>query len=224
MPRFSRGESLPPERSCSTNMTHRPWVVGLTGGIGSGKSTVADLFVGHGAALVDTDAIAHALTAPGGAAMPALLDTFGPAVAAATGALDRAAMRARAFADPAARRQLEAILHPLIRQQAEERCQAATAPYVVLAVPLLVETGGWEKACQRILVVDCPVEIQIARVMARNTLSDDEVRRVLAAQASREARRAVADDLIDNHGRIEDLFPQVDALHARYLALAGLAT
>ena len=196
------------------------FVVGLTGGIGSGKSTVADAFVELGAALVDTDAIAHELTAPGGAAMPALIAAFGPAIADPSGALDRAAMRRLAFADPGVRQHLEGILHPMIRQLSDARCRAASAPYVILAVPLLVESGSYRERCQRILVVDCPESLQIARVMARNGISEAEVRAILAAQASREARLAIADDVVVNDGERTILYRAVADLHAKYLTLA----
>ncbi len=197
------------------------YVVGLTGGIGSGKSTVADLFVARGVPLVDTDAIAHELTAPGGAAMPALLDAFGPAIADAAGALDRAAMRRLAFADPLARSRLEGILHPQIRSLSAQRCLAAAAPYVILAVPLLVESGSYRERCQRILVVDCPESLQIERVMARSGLSVEEARAILAAQASREQRLAIADDVLVNDGERTILYPQVAALHLKYLQMAA---
>jgi len=197
------------------------YVVGLTGGIGSGKSTVADLFVAQGAPLVDTDAIAHELTAAGGAAMPALRDAFGPAIADAAGALDRAAMRRLAFADPLARSRLEAILHPLIRDLSAQRCRAAAAPYVILAVPLLVESGSYRERCQRILVVDCPESLQIERVMARSGLSAEEARAILAAQASREQRLAIADDVLINDGERTILYPQVATLHLKYLQMAA---
>jgi len=197
------------------------YVVGLTGGIGSGKSTVAELFVKNGAGLVDTDAIAHELTLAGGGAMPALLASFGPTVANDEGALDRAAMRQRVFADPAARAQLEAILHPLIRQLAAERCRAATAPYVILAVPLLVESGEYRQRCQRIAVVDCPESRQIERVMARNGLSVDQVKAIMAAQATRQQRLAVADDVVVNDADLASLAEQVDALHRKYLQLSA---
>lgn len=203
------------------NVAAVPYVVALTGGIGSGKSTVAELFVAQGAALVDTDAIAHRLTAPGGAAMPALIAAFGASIATPEGALDRAAMRRLAFADPNARARLEAILHPLIRAAATAECAEADAPYVILAVPLLVETGNWRERCDRVLVVDCAPAIQIARVMARNALAEDEVRRILAAQASREQRLAVADDVIANDGGREALPAAVAALHQRYLLAAA---
>ncbi|PKO87847.1 MAG: dephospho-CoA kinase [Betaproteobacteria bacterium HGW-Betaproteobacteria-12] len=195
------------------------YVVGLTGGIGSGKSRVAELFVERGAALVDTDAIAHELTGPGGGAMPALQAEFGATVVDAQGGLDRAAMRQLVFADPARRRRLEAILHPLIRQLAGERCRAAAAPYVILAVPLLVESGSYRQRCQRILVVDCPEELQIARVLARNGLTADQVRAIMAAQASREQRLAAADDVIVNDADFASLAERVEELHQKYLRL-----
>lgn len=193
------------------------YVVGLTGGIGSGKSAVADLFATHGVEVVDTDAIAHELTAPGGEAMPALRTAFGDAVVRGDGGLDRAAMRQIVFADPAQRSRLEGILHPLIRQVSAARCAAAKSPYVILAVPLLVESGTYRERCNRILVVDCDENLQVARVMARSQLSEAEVRRIMAAQASRAQRLAVADDVIANNDGLAALAPQVAEMHARYL-------
>ncbi|MCL2524335.1 MAG: dephospho-CoA kinase [Betaproteobacteria bacterium] len=198
-------------------------VVCLTGGIGSGKSRIADLFVERGAALVDTDAIARELTGPGGAAMPALLAEFGEEAADASGALDRAAMRRLAFADPERRRRLESILHPLIREEAARRCAAATAPYVILAVPLLVESGGYRDRCRRILVVDCPEATQIARVMVRDGCDEAAVRAIMATQATRAERLATADDVIVNDGDFSALAAQVDALHRQYLQLSATA-
>jgi dephospho-CoA kinase len=195
------------------------FIVGLTGGIGSGKSTVANLFVAQGAELIDTDRIAHELTGPGGAAMPAIIAAFGPDIADARGALNRAVMRQRVFADATERTRLEAILHPLIRQIALSRCQAADTPYVILAVPLLLEAGTYP--CDRILVVDCPEPLQIQRLMARNQLDETAVRAILAAQASRQARLAIADDVICNDGSTADLAPAVEKLHRNYLAQAG---
>lgn len=196
------------------------FVIGLTGGIGSGKSSVADLFAKRGAGLVDTDALAHALTAPQGAAIEPLRDLFGPDFITSRGALDRARMRALVFADPTARARLEAVLHPLIRAQAQCEVSVCRAPYVILAVPLLIESGNWHERCQRVLVVDCPVALQRARVMARSGLPAEEVDRIIAAQATREMRLAVADDVIDNSGDAGALVPQVDRLHALYMALA----
>lgn len=197
------------------------FVVGLTGGIGSGKSMVADLFVAQGAALVDTDAIAHELTGPGGNAMPALIAAFGLEVVRGDGAMDRAAMRRLVFADPSAKGRLEGILHPMIRQLSAERCRSATCPYVILAVPLLLESGSYRERCDRILVVDCPESLQIERVMARNGMAGDEVKAIMAAQASRVQRLAIADDVVLNDGERTKIYPQVLALHQKYLLLSA---
>lgn len=200
-----------------------PFVIGLTGGIGSGKSAAADEFARLGATLVDTDAIARVLTAPGGAAIDAVRAAFGDACIDASGAMDRAKVRARVFADPSARRRLEDILHPLIRRESTARVAAAGGAYVVLVVPLLVESADYRSRVDRVLVVDCPVELQLARVRARSGLSEDEARRIVAAQVSRETRLAAADDVIDNSGTLEALHAQVQRLHQRYLALAQAA-
>ncbi|MES2153469.1 MAG: dephospho-CoA kinase [Pseudomonadota bacterium] len=199
--------------------THR-FYVGLTGGIGCGKSTVADLFAAHGASLVDTDQLAHALTAPGGAAMPALVAAFGPACATPDGALDRAWMRALVFSDPAAKQRLEAILHPMIRAGADQAALDASGPYVILVVPLLVESGNWKDRVARVLAIDCSEARQIARVMARNGLSEEQVKAIMATQASRAQRLAVADDVITNDGPIEALAPQIARLHQFYLTFS----
>ena len=174
--------------------------VGLTGGIGSGKSTVAGLLVAQGATLVDTDAIAHGLTVPGGAAMPALRQRFGATIAAPDGALDRAQMRGLVFADPQAKQALEAILHPMIGAEAQRQAAAAdtTGGVVVFDVPLLTESSVWRRRCQRILVVDCSAETQVRRVMARSGWGADQVQRVIDLQASRSARRAIADAVLFN--------------------------
>lgn len=197
------------------------FIVGLTGGIGSGKSAVAARFADLGIAVVDTDAIAHELTGAGGAAMPAIAAAFGPAVVSAAGALDRAAMRRLAFADPGVRQRLEGILHPMIRHEALARCEQALSqrsPYVILAVPLLVESGAYRQYVRRVLVVDCDEAVQEQRVMARSGLAADEVRRIMSTQAARAERRVAADDIIDNNGDLAALIPQVKALHDRYLA------
>lgn len=194
-------------------------IVGLTGGIGSGKSAAADRFAALGAAVVDTDAIAHELTGPQGAAMPAIAQAFGPDVVRADGALDRAAMRALVFADPAQRQRLEAILHPMIRQLSDERVQAALVggvPYAVLVVPLLVESGTYRERVHRIAVVDCSEATQVRRVMSRNGMSESEVHRILAAQATRAERLAIADDVIDNESDLAHLERQVAMLDAKY--------
>ncbi|NVD70134.1 dephospho-CoA kinase [Duganella sp. BJB488] len=201
-------------------MSTLPFSIGLTGGIGSGKSTVADLFAARGASIVDTDQIAHSLTAPGGAAMPAIVAEFGPEFADAAGALDRARMRALVFADAGAKARLEAILHPRIRDAALAAAAAATGSYVIFAVPLLVESGTWRARVARVLAVDCPEEVQIARVMARNNLPESQVRAIMAAQASRQQRLDAADDIIENGDGIEALAPQIARLHDLYLAFS----
>jgi dephospho-CoA kinase len=198
-------------------------IVGLTGGIGSGKSAVADHFADLGVPVVDTDAIAHELTGPGGPAIGAIRTAFGETVIAADGRLDRAAMRQLAFSDAEVRKRLESILHPLIRDDSERRCQAALnggAPYVVLVVPLLVESGNYRERVDRVLAVDCDDEVRLARVMARSGLTRAEVTAIMAAQADREARLSAADDVIDNSGNLAELAERVGQLHTRYLALA----
>ncbi|MER2552304.1 MAG: dephospho-CoA kinase [Thauera sp.] len=198
----------------------RPYIVGLTGGIGSGKSAATDHFARLGASVVDTDLIAHALTAPGGGAIEAIREAFGDAMVAPDGSLDRAAMRALAFRDPDARRRLEAILHPMIRRESARDCLAATGPYVILAVPLLIEAGGYRERCDRVCVVDCPEALQLERVRARSGLADEQIRAIIGAQATRAQRLAAADEVIDNAGTLASLQAQVERLHQRYLAAA----
>ncbi len=215
------------------------FTVGLTGGIGSGKSTVVDCFAALGMPVIDTDVIARELTAPargtppdarpagglgaapGGAALDAIRAVFGETVMQADGTLDRAALRRRVFADSAARHQLEAILHPRIRQVVEQKLSTLTAPYALIVIPLLVETSGYRDVLNRVLVVDCPEAVQIARVMARSGLAHGEIKAILAAQAGRAERLAVADDIIVNTASLEALRAEVAALHQRYLALAA---
>lgn len=199
------------------------FTVGLTGGIGSGKSTVADVFAASGAVVVDTDVIAHELTLAQGAAMPDIANAFGATVLLADGGLDRTAMRRLVFSDRSAKSRLEAILHPMIRRESEERCKAAMgggALYVVLVVPLLIESGAPRARVDRILVVDCDEAQQITRVMARSGLSEEEVRAIMSTQASREARLAAADDVVLNNGGRNQLAEQVSRLHQHYLDLA----
>ena len=191
-------------------------VVGLTGGIGSGKSAAADEFARLGATVVDTDAIAHELTQAGGAAMPQVERLFGKQALGEGGAMDRKAMRERVFADPAARKALEGLLHPLIREESQRRIASAAGPYVVHVVPLLVESPDYRSRVDRVLVVDAPDEQRIARVRARSRLAEAEVRAIMSSQASRAERLAAADDVIDNSGTLEALRRQVAALHARY--------
>ncbi len=172
--------------------------IGLTGGIGSGKSTVAGELVTCGAVLVDTDAIAHALTAAAGAAMPAIAAAFGAGVVASDGALDRARMRALAFDQPEARGRLEAILHPLIGAEAQRQAAAAGDRPVVYDVPLLAASSAWRARVDRILVVDCSEDTQVQRVMQRSGWSEAQVRKVIAQQSSRALRRSIADAVIHN--------------------------
>ena len=195
-------------------------VVGLTGGIGSGKSAAAAEFERLGASVVDTDAIAHELTGRNGLAVPRIRELFGDAAVGPDGAMDRARMRKTAFADPAARKKLEGVLHPLIRQESARLIAGATGPYVVHVVPLLIESPDYRSRVDRVLVVDCPEEVQVSRVRARSGLSEEEARAVLRAQASRAERLAAADDVIDNSGDLAGLRRQVAALHAKYARLA----
>ncbi len=195
-------------------------IVGLTGGIGSGKSTVAALFARHGAGIVDTDVISHSLTQAGGEAIAAIRATFGDACLAADGALDRAGMRTLVFSDSTARQRLEHILHPLIREQAKIQLQQLQdMPYIILIVPLLPESPAFRQLAQRVLVVDCDESIQIARVTGRSGLTEAEVRTIIASQTPRADRLRLADDIIHNDAGLDNLSAQVSALHERYAKL-----
>jgi dephospho-CoA kinase len=198
-----------------------PLVIGLTGGIGSGKSAVADAFAALGVPVVDVDAIAHELSAAGRPGQRAVAAAFGANAVAADGSLDRAWLRRQAFADQAVRARLEALLHPLIRAEADRRVAQWRAPYGILMVPLLLERGGARSRVDRVLVVDCPEAIQVQRVMTRSGLAESEVRAIMAAQLSRQERLAQADDVIDNAGTHAAIAPQVAALDERYRRLAG---
>ncbi len=190
-----------------------PLRIGLTGGIGSGKSTVAAALAALGASIVDTDAIARSLTQPGGAAIAAIAAQFGAEFVDASGALDRSRMRELAFADPAARQRLEAILHPLIRAETARQAEAAQGTAIVFDVPLLIESGRWREQVDRVLVVDCREATQVERVMARSGWTREAVQAVLAQQASRRSRRAGADAVIYNDGLShEELRAEVRAL------------
>ncbi len=194
------------------------FVVGLTGGIGSGKSAAAEEFGRLSATVVDADAIAHELTRAGGAAIGQVRSLFGDEYIDAEGAMNRAKVRALVFRDPAARKTLEELLHPMIRSESERRIAAASGPYVIHVVPLLVESPAYRQRVARVLVVDCPESIQVERVRRRSSISEVEARRVIEAQSKREDRLAAADDVIDNSGSIAALHKQVRELHARYLA------
>ncbi len=193
--------------------------VGLTGGIASGKSTVARLFGELGADVIDTDEIARALVAPGSTALGQIVERFGADLLTPDGALDRRRLRTIVFADPAGRRELEAILHPPIRAEALARAAASSAPYVILVVPLLFETG-FDRLVDRRLVVDCPESQQIDRLVARDGVSATEARAMLAAQMPREERKQRAEDCIDNSGSLESTRVRVQELHAQFLLLA----
>lgn len=203
----------------------RPWVIGLTGGIGSGKTSAANLLGELGAGVIDTDVLAHQLTAANGAAMPAIAAEFGAQVVAGDGSLLRPAMREIVFADPSARTRLEGILHPMIREAVLRQTEqlAGRHPYIVWVIPLLVESSlkdpVYRAQMRRVCVVDCPEEVQIVRVMERSGLSREAVTAILQAQSSRANRLAHADDVIDNQGDRLALQAQVIKLHARYLAL-----
>ena len=195
-------------------------IIGLTGGIGSGKTTVADQFGALGATLVDADLIAHQLTGPKGAAMPAVSAAFGAEIVSPSGAMDRSQMRDRVFKDPSLRVRLESILHPMIRRENERQVQQASGPYVIMVVPLLVESGRPRARVDRVLVVDCPEHVQIERVMARSHLALEQVQAIMQAQASRAQRLAAADDVINNAAGANELAAQVASLHRLYLQLA----
>lgn len=200
-----------------------PFCVGLTGGIGSGKSVASDMFRALGAGVVDTDEISREMTAPAGTAIGAIRERFGAEFIAADGGLDRARMRRLVFGAAAAKGQLEAILHPLIRERMRADIAAARQPYVIAVIPLLFETGVCLDLLQRVLVVDCEESEQVRRAAARSGLSAQEVRAIMAAQLPRAERLKRADDVLDNSGDIEALRRQVEQLHARYLALARAA-
>jgi dephospho-CoA kinase len=194
--------------------------VGLTGGIGSGKSEAARQFARLGATVIDTDRIARELVEPGQPALSEIVAGFGADLLDADGRLDRTRLRQRIFADPGCRRQLEALLHPRIRARALQLAELADAPYCVLVIPLLVETGA-DYRLDRILLIDCPEDIQRQRIRARDRLSDKEVDAILAAQATRAQRQAVADDTVVNDKQLQALESEITRLHRRYLELAG---
>jgi dephospho-CoA kinase len=196
------------------------YCIGLTGGIGSGKSSAARLFQELSAGVVDTDQIAHELTGSGGAAITEIRRQFGADYIAADGGLDRAKMRRLAFSDNAAKKKLETILHPLIRKQAMAQIAATRQPYVLVVVPLLFETGAYRELVSRVLVVDCEEAQQIARTMQRSRLTADEVRAIMAAQLPRNERLDRADDVLHNDDDMDALRRQIGILHDKYFALA----
>lgn len=194
--------------------------IGLTGGIASGKTRVAGLFATLGAAVVDTDVIAREVVAPGEPGLDQLRTLFGPSIITDSGELDRRGLRAIVFADTAKRQALESVLHPLIRGRTLEKLAEVREPYAIAVIPLLIETN-FREIVDRVLVVDCPVEIQLARLTRRDDLTDDEAHAMIAAQSDRASRLAAADDVIDNSGSIRATRAQVEGLHQRYLELAA---
>lgn len=193
--------------------------IGLTGGIGSGKSTVAELFAERGVTVIDADRAARDAVIPGSPALAKIVEDFGAGVLDADGSLNRAALREIVFADPTRRRRLESVLHPVIIAQMHAETERASGPYCMLVMPLLLEAQQ-QQAVDRVLVIDCPPDLQRQRAMARDAASAAEVERIMAAQVSREQRLAAADDIIINDGDMQHLETQVEALHQRYLVLA----
>lgn len=198
----------------------KPLIVGLTGGIASGKTTVADLFAARGVPLVDADVVAREVVEPGEEGLSRLAEEFGPDILSPDRRLDRAALRKRIFAAPEARRRVEAMLHPLIRHRMEQRLAGLRGPYLLLVAPLLLE-AGLEDLVDRVLVVDAAEEAQVERLMRRDASDPVEARAILAAQLSRQERLARADDVIANAGTLAELEAAVEALHRRYLKLAA---
>jgi dephospho-CoA kinase len=196
-----------------------PYIVGLTGGIGSGKTAVSDRFASHGITVVDADICARIVVEPGQPALQAIAERFGSSVINPDGSLDRAMLRQRVFADDAERKWLEALLHPLIFNEMWAQLEAATSPYAILVSPLLVESGQ-TAICQRVLVVDVPEDIQLERTMSRDSNSAEQVKAIMATQAARADRIAKADDILVNDSDLASLQKQVDALHIKYLTLA----
>jgi dephospho-CoA kinase len=194
--------------------------IALTGGIASGKTAVANEFIRLGVPVLDSDQIARDVVEPGTAALALIIRQFGSEILDSTGRMDRRKMRELVFADPAKRKQLEAITHPAIREELARKSASAGGPYQIHAIPLLTE-GGRAKSYDRVLVVDCPEELQIARLMQRDGVDETQARRALAAQASRQQRLAIADDIIENTGALDTLREHVADLHAKYLNLAA---
>jgi dephospho-CoA kinase len=196
-------------------------VIGLTGGIGCGKSAVADLFAEQGISIIDTDQIARQFTTVGEPALAAITNEFGMDFLLPDGELDRSRLRHLIFSAPEAKKKLEAILHPMIRDEVRRRLALAQSPYAIVAIPLLLETGAYREMVQRVLVVDCSEAQQVERVIARNGLDEAEVRAIMAHQLALQERLRQADDIVDNHGSRSALRSQVEHLHQRYIKLAA---
>ena len=201
-------------------MSYKEFSIGLTGGIGSGKTMVANLFEEQGASIVDTDDVAKNLTLSGGEAIEPIRKEFGDEFILPDGAMNRSRMRELVFSNPDERLKLEAIMHPLIRKVSLELAEAATETYVIFVIPLLVELPIWQGMGTRILTVDCPEELQIERVMKRNNMSREQVTAIMAAQATRQQRLAIADDVIVNDKSVAEVLKEVVILHAKYTELA----
>ena len=201
-------------------MSYKDFSISLTGGIGSGKTMVANLFAEQGASIVDTDDVARNLTLPGGEAIEPIRKEFGEKFIQPDGAMNRSLMRELVFSRPDERLKLEAILHPLIRKVSIEQAEAATGTYVIFVIPLLVELPIWHGMGTRILAVDCPEELQIERVMKRNNMSREQVTAIMAAQATRQQRLAIADDVIVNDKSVGEVLKEVVILHAKYTEMA----
>lgn len=197
-----------------------PFIIGLTGGIGCGKSSATNFFAAHGIDIIDTDQIAHELTQPTGKAVDIIQKTFGTELVTKDGALDRSRMRKLVFSNQSLKDKLEAILHPLIYQEVVHRISFASSAYIIVAVPLLLETKEFQKLVDRVLVIDCTEQLQISRTIARSKLNEQEVRAIMATQASRKDRLAQADDIIVNDQDLDYLHNQVEMLHLKYLALS----
>lgn len=195
------------------------FVVGVTGGIGSGKTAVTDAFAEYGIDVIDADVASRIVVEPGTEALARIAEHFGPAILQSDGSLDRAALRRVIFADPAAKRWLEQLLHPLIGAEIRRQLEAARSPYTIFVSPLLVESGQ-RQLCDRLLVVDVPESVQLERTMARDSNDAEQVRRIIASQADRQQRLAAADDVIENTGTLDELRARVAELHHVYLELA----
>lgn len=202
-------------------MKAQPFTVGLTGGIGSGKTTVANMFAELGAYLVDTDLIAHALTKKNGAAISAIENAFGADFILPSGAMDREKMRQYVFSQPDEKKRLEAILHPLIREKTEAAAKESTGIYTIFVVPLLVESGSWKQRVSRVLVIDCSEQTQVQRVMNRNGMAQEQVLAIMQTQASREQRLKAADDVITSEGSLGKIQLEVRRLHDKYVKLSA---
>ncbi len=204
-------------------MSGKVFTVGLTGGIGSGKTTIASMFAELGAYLVDTDLIAHALTAENGTAISAIENAFGSEFILSSGAMNREKMRQRVFSQPNEKKRLEAILHPLIREKTEAAAKESTGIYTIFVVPLLVESGSWKQRVSRVLVIDCSEQTQLQRVMKRNGMTPEQVLSIMQTQANRDQRLNAADDIIASEGTLDEIKLEVRRLHDKYVKLSAEA-